>query len=85
VRQLLTSAGFTSIDIDPVQAPMWLGANPSEAYEFALGLLGWMLEGLDQSQRTRALGALRATVTTHSTADGVVYRSGAWLIRAQRA
>jgi hypothetical protein len=63
---------------------MWLGANPGDAYEFALGLLGWMLEGLDERQRTQALSTLRATVTTHSTADGVVYGSGAWLIRAQR-
>jgi SAM-dependent methyltransferase len=84
VRELLAGAGFISINIDPVQAPMWLGADPGDAYEFALGLLGWMLEGLDESQRTQALSALRETVTTHSTADGVVFRSGAWLIRAQR-
>jgi SAM-dependent methyltransferase len=84
VRQLLTGAGFTGIEVDPVQAPMWFGTGPADAYDFALGLLGWMLEGLDESQRSRALGALRATVTAHSTADGVVYRSGAWLIRARR-
>jgi hypothetical protein len=50
-----------------------------------LGLLGWMLEGLDAGRRAQALGALRATVAAHTAADGVVYRSGAWLIRAQRA
>jgi len=44
-----------------------------------------MLEGLDAGRRAGALGALRATVAAHITADGVVYRSGAWLIRAQRA
>ena len=85
VRQLLADAGFTGIEIDPVQAPMWFGADPDDAYAFALGLLGWMLEGLDGNSRARALAALRATVTAHSTADGVLYESGAWLIRAQRA
>jgi SAM-dependent methyltransferase len=85
VRQLLGGAGFTGIEIDPVQAPMWLGASADDAHAFALGLLGWMLEGLDAGRRARALGALRATVAAHTTADGVVYRSGAWLIRAQRA
>ena len=63
---------------------MWFGVSTDDAYTFALGLLGWMLEGLDESQRAQALSALRASVTTHSTADGVVYGSGAWLIRAQR-
>lgn len=85
VRQLLAGAGFTGIEIDPMQAPMWLGADPDDAYAFALGLLGWMLEGLDENSRARALAALRATVTAHSTADGVVYESSAWLIRARRA
>lgn len=85
VRQLLAGAGFTDIEIDPMQAPMWFGADADDAHAFALGLLGWMLEGLDEDRRPQALAALRATVTAHSTADGVVYNSGAWLIRAQRA
>jgi len=85
VRRLLAGAGFTGVEIDPIQAPMWFRAGPDDAYTFALGLLGWMLEGVDEDHRTRALAALRATVTAHSTADGVVYRSAAWLIRAQRA
>jgi SAM-dependent methyltransferase len=84
VRQILTTAGFTGIEIDPIQEAMWFGADADEAYAFALGLLGWMLEGIDESGRARALAALRATVTDHSTADGVVYESGTWLIRAQR-
>ena len=85
VRQLLTTAGFTGIEIDPVQAPMWLGADADDAQAFALGLLGWMLEGVDEQRRAQAAAALRATVTAHGTADGVVYRSGAWLVRGRRA
>ena len=64
---------------------MWFGADPDDAYAFALGLLGWMLEGLGGNRRAQALAALRATVTAHTTPGGVTYRSGAWLIRAQRA
>jgi SAM-dependent methyltransferase len=85
VRQLLTGAGFTSIEVDPMQAPMWFGADPGDGHAFALGLLGWMLEGLDEDRRARALDALRATIAAHTTADGVIYNSGAWMIRAQRA
>jgi len=85
VRQLLGGAGFTRIEIDPIQAPMWFGASAGDAHAFALGLLGWMIEGLDPDRHAQALGALRATVAAHATSGGVLYRSGAWLIRAQRA
>jgi len=85
VRQLLTGAGFTGVEIDAIQAPMWFGADPADAYAFVLGLLGWMLDGLDDHGRARALAALRATVTAHSTVDDVIYNSSAWLIRALRA
>ena len=80
----MTGARFTSIDIAPIQAPMWFGVSTDDAYTFALGLLGWMLEGLDNDQRGQALAALRATVTAHATTNGVIYHSAAWLIRAQR-
>jgi hypothetical protein len=53
-RQLLGGAGFTGIEIDPIQAPMWLGADPDGAHAFALGLLGWMLEGLCAPERQHA-------------------------------
>jgi hypothetical protein len=64
---------------------MWFGAGTDDAYAFALGLLGWMLEGLDEVRRGAALGALRATLDAHATINGVVSKSGTWLIRARRA
>lgn len=85
ISQLLTGTGFTDVDIDPLQGPMWFGTDPGDAYDFALGLLGWMLAGLDGNHRARALSALRSTVAAHHTADGVVYNSATWLIRARRA
>ena len=44
-----------------------------------------MLEGLDENRRGQALGALRATVTAHVTADGVTFNSSAWVVRAIQA
>ena len=85
VNQLLTETRFTDVEIDPLQGPMWFGVDSDDAYDFALGLLGWMLAGLDGNHRARALSALRSTVAAHHTADGVVYNSGTWLIRARRA
>jgi SAM-dependent methyltransferase len=84
VRAVLTSAGFTDVALDAMSAPMWFGTDADDAYRFVLGLLGWMLDGLDGAGRTRALDALRATTAAHQTAEGVVYESGAWIIRAVR-
>jgi hypothetical protein len=84
VSAVLSSAGFTGIDLDPVEAPMWFGTDAADAQRFIIGLVGWMLEGLDESGRRRALDDLHATVDAHATDDGVVFGSAAWIIRAAR-
>ncbi|MEJ5254960.1 MAG: class I SAM-dependent methyltransferase [Acidimicrobiales bacterium] len=85
VEQILTEAGFETVQLDPIEAPMWFGATTEDAYQFVLGVSGWMLEGLDEDGRRRALAALRSSVEAHTSADGVLYGSAAWLIRARRA
>jgi hypothetical protein len=85
VRTILSTAGFVDVDIEGVSAGMWFGANADDAYHFILGLLGWMLEGLDDGGRARALDALRSTMAAHETDVGVVYESSAWLVMARRA
>jgi hypothetical protein len=47
--------------------------------------MGWMLDGLGDTGRKRALDALSATVTAHAGSDGITFASGAWLIRPVRA
>jgi SAM-dependent methyltransferase len=83
-RTLLASAGFSDVTLDALHGPMWFGSDPQDAHRFVLGLLGWMLEGLDGTGRERALDALSATVTAHAGADGITFASAAWLIRAVR-
>jgi hypothetical protein len=61
---------------------MWFGSDAGDARAFVLGLLGWMLAGLDGNQRAQALASLRATLTAHETGHGVLYQSATWLIRA---
>ena len=68
VRSMLTSAGFTDIELEGTSEGMWFGTDADDAYQFVLGLLGWMLEDLDDDGRARALDALRSTMTTHQTA-----------------
>lgn len=85
VAQILTAAGFTDVELQGRSEPMWFGANADDAYEFVLGLMGWMLRGLDDSGQVRALDDLRATLTAHDTGNGVAFASATWTIRGVRA
>ena len=84
VAAILGSAGFTGVEVDGVEQAMWFGADAPEAHDGVLGVLGWMLEGLDDATRSAALDALDATLAAHLTHHGVVYGSAAWIIRARR-
>ena len=56
---VLSAAGFTDIELDGAAPGMWFGTDVDDAHRFVVGLLGWMLEGLDDAGRARALDALR--------------------------
>jgi hypothetical protein len=61
-----------------------LRLDPDEAYDFTLGLLGWMLDGLDSAGQDRARHALRSTIESHAGTGGVTFGSAAWLVTATR-
>jgi SAM-dependent methyltransferase len=84
VRSVLTSAGFSDIELDGTTAGMWFGNDADDAHRFVLGLMGWMLGGLDDAGRARAIDALHATMAAHVTPDGVLFESAAWTIQATR-
>lgn len=65
-------------------APMWFWRDTEDAYQQVAGLLGWMLDGLDDAGRARELDDLRATVAAQATPNGVLYPSAAWITRATR-
>jgi SAM-dependent methyltransferase len=83
-RAGLAAAGFASIEFDALREPMWFGSDAEDAQRFVLGQMGWMLNGLDDKHRGRALDNLGATLTAHDTGHGVYYQSATWLIRAAR-
>jgi SAM-dependent methyltransferase len=85
VRAVLSGAGFTDIAVTGLTEPMWWGADAEAAYEFAIGMLGWMLQGLDEDGQQRARSGLRDTLVAHSTPTGVLFGSATWLITARRA
>jgi SAM-dependent methyltransferase len=82
IRALLDEAGFGEVDVVGNEAPMWFGSDTADAYEFILGQMGWMLEGLDDG-RAAALDALRAAAAAHETPDGVTFASATWITTAR--
>ncbi|MFG2294594.1 class I SAM-dependent methyltransferase [Streptomyces sp. NPDC048603] len=84
IRAVLAGSGFTDVVIRGQGAPMWFGAEADAAHRFVSGLLGWMLEDLDDEGRAGALRALRDSLTRHEQPDGVFYASATWLVKAVR-
>jgi SAM-dependent methyltransferase len=82
-RAVLVAAGCTDVEVAGLERPMLLGPDPQRAYAFALGLLGWMLTGLEPAGQARARDALRATVDAHAGDGGVTFGSAAWLVTAR--
>jgi SAM-dependent methyltransferase len=85
VRTVLGTAGFTDIQLEPRDEAMWLGDDADGAQQFVLGLLGWMLSGLDDEGRQRAVDKLRTTLTAHDNGHGIFYGSATWTVRATRS
>jgi SAM-dependent methyltransferase len=84
IASVLDAAGYVDVTLDGRREPMWFGTDTDDAHQFVAGLLGWMLDGLDDHDREAANDALRATIAAHATPDGVVYDSAAWIIQATR-
>lgn len=84
INAVLTAAGYRDITLDGTTAPMWFGNDTDDAHQLLSGLMDWMLNGLDDTGRARALDDLRTTIATHETPDGVLYGSATWTIRAIR-
>ncbi len=83
VLRVLAEAGWTDGTVRGLDGTMYLGPDPDRAYAFTLGLLGWMLEGLDPAQESRARGALGAVIDAHAGPRGVALGSAAWLVTAR--
>jgi SAM-dependent methyltransferase len=84
VRGLLMAAGFTGIECEGLRRPMWFGTDADDAHAFVLGLMGWMLAGLDDAALDRARRDLHATLRAHTTDRGVLYESAGWIVTANR-
>jgi SAM-dependent methyltransferase len=79
---ILDAAGFTDVSFTGLHEPMRFGSTADDAFGFVSAQLGWMLDGLDDDGRNRALDALRTSIAAHTDERGVFYGSATWIIQA---
>ncbi len=86
VRSIFTAAGYSAVDLEPVDEAVEFGTDADDAYSFmrTLGIVRGLTEGLDEDRRAEAHAALRQTIAAHETPDGVLFGTAAWLITARR-
>ena len=83
VRELLSAAGYTDVELEGNEAPMWFGEDADTALDFILGLTDWMVRDVDDAGRAAARDALAATIAEHHGADGVTFGSATWITTAR--
>ena len=87
VRRILTAAGFGGIELTSIEEPMRVGADLDDAWSFVqrLGVVKGLTETLDDHAKRQVFADLHQIVANHTTTDGVLLGTAAWLITATRA
>jgi SAM-dependent methyltransferase len=87
VRRILGAAGYDTVGLEPIDEPMDLGTDADDAMAFVrtMGIVEGLTHDLDPATRAEAMAAVERSVVAHTTPDGVLFGSAAWLITARRA
>lgn len=83
VREILAPAGFGPRGFAGLTAPLIFGQTVEEAFDFIVGLAGWMTGEQGDDERARSHEALRASLLRHLGASGVSYSSAMWIVTAE--
>ncbi|MBV8690026.1 MAG: methyltransferase domain-containing protein [Actinobacteria bacterium] len=85
VQDIFGRAGFGAVECTPIDEPMMLGTDLTDAMDYAqtMGIVEGLTDGLEPEARERAMANLRELFALHETADGVLLKSAAWLITAR--
>jgi SAM-dependent methyltransferase len=87
LREILVSAEFNEIEIEPLKRELTLGRNLDEAILFQgkVGPLARGLAELDEATKKQALGAAREALTPYLSEAGVRLGAACWLVSARRS
>ena len=86
VAGVLSTAGFTAVEMTDVREPIYYGPDASSAHDAlsGLGMVEDAVAGLDATERARARERLLTLLDAHDTGEGVWFDSRAWLVTALR-
>jgi SAM-dependent methyltransferase len=81
VREILTSAGWTDAEPEPVRFEYRAGQGVDEAMSFLseIGPASRLLEAMADEDRDPALERMRAVLEAHVRGGAVVFRASAWI------
>jgi ubiquinone/menaquinone biosynthesis C-methylase UbiE len=82
---LLSAAGFASIDFGAVNEPVFFGRDVDAALDTLTGLYLGSTALIGVNERAEVQRRLRDLLAAHTTVDGVLFDSHAWIITARRA
>jgi SAM-dependent methyltransferase len=83
--ELLSTAGFVSIDFTEVQEPVFYGPDVDSAFNAIVDL--YLVKDVlarNNEAPDKALQRLRDLLKAHMTTEGVLFGSSAWIITAQK-
>jgi SAM-dependent methyltransferase len=83
--ELLSTAGFVSVDFIDVREPVFYGPNVDTAFDALINLY-LVTDALAQTDEApdKAMQRLRDLLEAHMTPEGVLFDSRAWIITARR-
>ena len=84
VERILKESGFGAIRLEPLDRPIWMGADVAEVVGNA-GRFGPMARAFAEAtseQIEKAKAAIAEAITPHQSAAGVVMPGACWLVRA---
>ena len=85
VRSILAGAGWTDLDIQPIDLPCTLPENELTRYGTRFGPVGVALRDADEQTRAQVAAAVRAAFDPFVHADEVRFTGCCWMIGARNA
>ncbi|WP_346265569.1 class I SAM-dependent methyltransferase [Streptomyces hirsutus] len=84
IREVLTAAGYTDIDVAPAEAPMTFGADAADATDFllAMGPVRHNLRDVTPETTARIRTELRHSLGEFTTPDGIRIPGRVWIVTA---
>jgi SAM-dependent methyltransferase len=88
VTNLLSSTGWSNIQIEAISEPAWMGSDVADVMSYVRGMpmIRSLTASLENDALTQqALAAVAAQYAARERPDGVWVRAAAWLVTAHRA